>query len=252
MTDEMTKKIRKLVAKAIERREQLKKALNVQTGKIVEGMAAPRVFARFPHLKDQLRPGINAKPLLMLVDLSPFSVIAAKLSATEIAGFLDAYYATVVDVVETVGGVAEKYIGDAVLALFGQPFAENTTTGMLFEVVEMAKKLIRDADKWFGGEASAKVALAWGRCFLGYVGPKEHQELTVVGNPLTTIFRLEAECEPNEIIALEELLDQRPEESMATIAGSNPTWFPKTRSLSLRGVSPDPVTVKTLTWSGGQ
>jgi class 3 adenylate cyclase len=251
MAEEGASKIRRFASAAIQRRYKVEKALNLQPRKIVEAMAAPRVLARFPHLQNQLRNGVSTDPLLMLVDLSPFSEVAAGLTATEIAGFLDAYYATVVKAVEDGGGIVEKYIGDAVCALFGSPFTV-TTDDLLFEVVEIAKQLIRDSDKWFGGEVSAKVALAWGECFLGYVGPDQHQELTVVGNPLTVLFRLEAECAPNEIIALTSLFSQRPEGRVATLISDRPKWSFRTQEMTLRGVSSTPVEVTTLKWIGGR
>ena len=187
-------------AKEVQAHVELKKALNLR-GTLKEGMAEPRVFERFPDLEDRLREGVRAQCVLMMVDLSPFSKLARHLSATEIARFLDGYYRLVVERVESAGGVVEKYVGDAVIAIFGQPFTEKKLCEVALDVIEAAQDLIIAVGETFEGEVVGKIALSNGSCFIGHVGPDEHRELTIVGNPLTTLIRLEDVCPQNAIIA---------------------------------------------------
>jgi class 3 adenylate cyclase len=175
----------------------LKKAFNL----VKEGMAEPRVFARFPSIAAELRRGVHAECVLMMIDLSPFSRLASHLNAMEIARFLDGYYRIVVENVERAGGVVEKYIGDAVLAVFGRPFTQDGSAQVAADAIDVAQDLIIAVGEQFEGEVVGKVALSHGRCFIGHVGPDEHRELTIIGNPLTTLFRLENVCPRNAIIA---------------------------------------------------
>jgi class 3 adenylate cyclase len=242
------KNIRRFAEVEQVRKVALRKTLNLDSGMIKKGMAELRVLARFPHLGSKLTDGLQADPLLMLIDLSPFSEVAASLSAEEIADFLDAYYRDVVEAVESIDGVVDKYIGDAVLSLFGNPFGSSTDE-KLFEVVEVGKKLVRYAVKWFDGEVCAKVAIDYGSCFVGYVGPEEHRELTIVGNPLTTLFRLLDHCDRNQVIMRSELINLRPTAKMAPLlVGANPKWSRASKAVQMRGVSLDPVDVTSLSW----
>lgn len=192
--------IRRFAGEKAAEQTQLEKALNV-TGMLKEGMAEPRVFERFPALEAKLRNGVRAQCILMMVDLSPFSKLARHLSAPEIARFLDRYYRLVVERVEAAGGVVEKYIGDAVIAVFGEPFVDAKPFAIAPSVIDAAQALIIALGEQLEGEAVGKIALSFGSCFVGYVGPAEHRELTIVGNPLTTLFRLEDQCPKNAIIA---------------------------------------------------
>jgi class 3 adenylate cyclase len=141
-------------------------------------------------------------------------------------------------------------ITDGVLCIFGEPFAQ-TTPDLVFEVVELAKQLIKHVHKWFDAEVCAKVAIARGECFVGYVGPDEHRELTVIGNPLTTAFRLEAICDVDQIKLPRELFESRPAKRVRAITNDSGTasWSVTSASPVLAGIGEMDVT--TITWAGG-
>jgi len=188
----------KKLAKAT-RHELMEKALNI--GFFKEGMAEGPVYERYPELVGKFREGLTVHSSLLQVDLSPFSSHVAGKPPAEVREILETYYATAIDVIDNHGGVVEKYIGDAVLALFGKPFQDTTAPQGIDSAYQAAKRLINEIYSVFDGELVGKVALAHGDCFMGYVGPDIHRELTVVGNPLTTLFRLENIC-PQDGVAL--------------------------------------------------
>lgn len=232
--------------------DQLAKAMNlVRGGRVKTAMAAPSVFTRFPHVKEKLEQGVESEALLMMTDLSPFSQVVSGWKAHLIRSFLDEYYRLVVEQVVKANGVVEKYIGDAVISAFGDPFEEETTVDRLHAVVSLAQTLADMVDAAFGGEVSAKSAIAFGRCFVGFVGPSEHCELTIIGTPLTQLFRLEDKCPPSGIILPQELFDQVRDRYQIRnpidwlMHGVNPRWRLDHDVLDLRGVGSLPVCILT-------
>lgn len=200
--------LRKLEESITPRTRDLQKALNVVPGKMIkEGMAIPRVFERFPHLKEALEEGLQETVTLLLMDLSPFSSTVATWKPEVIKHFLDHYYQIAVDAIVQAGGVVEKYIGDAILAIFGPPFSSVASDVALSDALGVAAYLTETIRGVFDGELSCKTAISQGRCFLGYVGHDEHRELTVVGTPLTELFRLESICDTDSILLRRDLFD---------------------------------------------
>lgn len=216
-------------------------------------MAEPNVFERFPSLKSKLELGLIAETLLMMIDLSPFSEVVKEMKPGEIASFLDGYYKIVVAEIGKQNGVVEKYIGDAVIAAFGEPFESSTTEERLKNVYMMSRNLVQKIKDLFMGEVTAKVALAFGSCFLGYVGPDEYEELTIIGNPLTHLFRIESECPPSTVAIEKDYYDRYLNTLVPTVYPGDPRflhakWELSQKNVALRGVGP--VTLQFATYNG--
>lgn len=216
-----------------------------------EGMSEPQVFQRYPQLREEFGTGTVADCLLLMVDLSPFSSVVAKLPAGDVAVFLQAYYHLAAGLISSSGGVVEKYIGDAVIAAFGAPFDPPTANSDLVKVVDLSMTLILKVERLFGSELTAKCSIAYGHCHFGYLGPEQHRELTIAGTPLTELFRLEADCPARSIILKESLYNRVRTKFAPTDADyrdaeiAKNLWSVASRSRDLRGVGKAQVTVLT-------
>src|SRR5213080_3942891 len=62
---------------------------------------------------------------VLFADLVGFTLRAEKLDPEDVRGFLSPYYARLRHELERHGGTVEKFIGDAVVALFGAPVAHE-------------------------------------------------------------------------------------------------------------------------------
>lgn len=222
---------------------RLRKAIGLIDGPLLkEGMSAPRILQRFPHLRDQLVEGMNQNITLMYIDLSPFSQVVIGWPPRRIKDFLDHYYRIVVDAITQYGGVVEKYIGDAVLAIIGEPFCRIAPEDATEHSIILAAYLIEQCNTFFDEEVFLKVAISQGLCFLGYVGHDEHRELTVVGNPLTELFRIEEECEINSIMLTKSQFDAVSERftiystEIIQLLGVQLDWIYLEKDTDLRGV----------------
>src|SRR5246127_2859799 len=62
---------------------------------------------------------------VLFVDLAGFTARAETMDPEDVAAFLDPYYARLKGELERHGGTVEKFIGDAVVAIFGAPVAHE-------------------------------------------------------------------------------------------------------------------------------
>lgn len=126
---------------------------------------------------------------VVLFDLVDFTSRAGNFTASEVANVLEEYYSIIVSGVKSWKGVIDKFIGDGVLVCVGKPFFEGDRVELSENAVRMCKGIIeRGANRGFEIRAS----FAFGRMFFGTVGERPFESCTMVGHPITKVFRLDS------------------------------------------------------------
>jgi len=150
-----------------------------------------------PHIARLFESRRKRHVVLAFLDLCDFSGTTRDAEAKSIADKLDRYYAIAVPLIYQHGGVVEKIIGDGIIVLFDDL---DDSRDYLSNVYRSGRAFARDvllalAKADFG----AKVALHDGPII--YYSPvlEEYLDLTVVGEPLTELFRLESVALPNTV-----------------------------------------------------
>jgi adenylate cyclase len=140
----------------------------------------------------------------LFVDVVGSTALAGRLTASEIVGLLNRFFAVVVAVVEAHGGMVNKFEGDAALAVFGAPVAlDNPAAAGLAAARDLRSRLrqeLSDVDVGIGFSAGPAVA--------GNVGAEQRFEYTVIGDPVNEAARLceLAKAEPARVLASERAL----------------------------------------------
>lgn len=129
---------------------------------------------------------------LVFIDITGFSIWTKDRSATDIATILDLYYANVIPIVYKYDGVVEKIIGDGIIAIFGEPFIQEEN---IRSYLRRAERFCREAIlKLREFRIDSKCALHHGEImYYSTLGvSKDYLDLTVIGEPITELFRLES------------------------------------------------------------
>ncbi|ATE66449.1 adenylate/guanylate cyclase domain-containing protein [Rhizorhabdus dicambivorans] len=132
---------------------------------------------------------------ILFSDVRGFTTIAEKIGARETVTMLNSYFTEMVDVIFEHKGILDKYIGDAIMALFGAPFAgpndaDNaiaTANQMLVELKALNLKRVEM------GEAPIDIGLgiSTGDVIVGNIGSIKRMEYTVIGDSVNLASRLE-------------------------------------------------------------
>lgn len=140
--------------------------------------------------------GKDQEVSVLFSDIRSFSSIAEALSATAIVEMLNEYFTSMVDQVFANQGVLDKFIGDAVMAIYGTPFpgpkdAENA--------VKSAIGMFRELDAMNHARAKAGkppikmgVGINSGRAVVGNIGSPKRMEYTVIGDAVNLASRIES------------------------------------------------------------
>jgi adenylate cyclase len=132
---------------------------------------------------------------ILFSDVRGFTTIAEAIGARETVAMLNSYFTEMVDVIFAHGGILDKYIGDAIMALFGAPFAgptdaDNAIATANQMLVELAALNMR---RTTGGQKPIDIGLgvSTGDVIVGNIGSIKRMEYTVIGDSVNLASRLE-------------------------------------------------------------
>ena len=93
---------------------------------------------------------------LLFSDIRNFTNISESIGARETVSLLNAYFTEMVDVVFKHSGILDKYIGDAIMALFGAPFPGEKDANNAMRAANDMIVTLRDLNATFiaGGQAA--------------------------------------------------------------------------------------------------
>jgi adenylate cyclase len=139
--------------------------------------------------------GKRADITVLFADIRNFTSISENMDASSVTAILNEYFSALVPIIEEYGGVLNKFMGDAVLAIFGEPKKdENHALVAVKCASKMLKKVKHLQDKWMD-EGKPKIeigiGISSGEAFIGNVGSKERLEYTVIGDTVNTASRIE-------------------------------------------------------------
>lgn len=139
---------------------------------------------------------------LLFADISGFTPLTERLPPPRVVELLDSFYRRMTRVVFEHGGTVDKFMGDAVMALFGAPYgAPDDASRALRAALAMRAEFDRMMEDWPESErCKLKLGLNTGRVLAGTVGGEERLEYTAVGDPVNVAARLVQDASPGQIL----------------------------------------------------
>ena len=140
--------------------------------------------------------GKKATLTVLFADIRGFTSISEKLSAEEVSVILNEYFTEIEPIITKYNGVINKFIGDAVMALFGEPIQDvNHAKNAVLCANEMLKAVDKLRDKWlFEGKPKIEIGIGinTGEAFVGNIGSEKRLEYTVIGDMVNLASRIES------------------------------------------------------------
>jgi len=120
---------------------------------------------------------------------------------------LNEYFTRVTDVIFDNGGTLDKYIGDAVMAVFGAPISKgNDAAAAVNSAIQIQRLLIelnRDAAAREWPELRVGIGINTGSAIAGNIGSPRRLDYTVVGDAVNTAQRLMTNAAGGQILISE-------------------------------------------------
>jgi len=157
--------------------------------------------------RDEFMDGHRPRPQKLFVtvlftDFRNFATISEKLQPTEAMDWVNQYLEALARQVERHGGLIDKYMGDAIMAVFGFPSALTGNSDARADAcnavtcaLNMGKELCRLNESWQSRglpPVQVRIGIFSGPAVAGSIGSSNRFEFTLIGNTVNTAERLES------------------------------------------------------------
>ncbi len=179
------------MARGLAEREKMKDAF----GKFVNKEIAELV------LQDAIKLGGERKDVaIFFSDIRAFTSMSEKMMPEEVVEFLNQYMSLMVGCVNETNGVVDKFIGDAIMAVWGAPVSHgNDTENAINTALLMRKALINfNKARTAAGKPAIHIGIGinTGAVLAGQIGSQERMEYTVIGDAVNLASRIESLNKP--------------------------------------------------------
>jgi len=186
--------------------KQLEESTKIQTN--LSRFFSPAIVGQISKSKDVLTlGGVKKRIAVLFVDIHSFTTMSEKLDPHSIAMLLNKFFSKIADIIFKWGGTIDKFIGDAVMALFNAPYDvddylyKSIMAGK--EIVDFVKKESHKFKEEFGYAISIGIGINEGEAVVGNLGSTDIMEYTAIGDTVNTAARLEAVTGINELLITE-------------------------------------------------
>ncbi|MCL2265136.1 MAG: response regulator [Treponema sp.] len=138
----------------------------------------------------------NRNVSVLFSDIRNFTELSEHSDAQSVVNFLNIYFAKMGNEIISEGGHIDKFIGDAIMAVFG---AFNTQENSPENAIRAALKMLAAMD--YINESGAKlskekirigIGINCGNCILGNIGSKNKMDYTIIGDTVNLASRIES------------------------------------------------------------
>ena len=157
-----------------------------------------------PNVRDYLMSG-NVKlggetveVSVMFCDIRSFTAMSESMEPKDVVSLLNVYFTRLGECITKNHGIINKYIGDALMAIFGAPVhSDNHAKDAYNAALDMRKALV-ELNKEFEKEGKPTIrfgiGIHSGKVLAGNIGATNRMEYTVIGDTVNTASRIESLC----------------------------------------------------------
>lgn len=140
-------------------------------------------------------------------DICNFTEQSARLEPEALSEVLNTYFSSMTEVARAHGATIDKFIGDAILAFFGDPNsggAAEDAARCIDMAIEMQRRLAELAPQFaqmgLREALQSRIGINSGYCTVGNYGSFERLHYTIIGTPVNIAARLQSSADPGAIL----------------------------------------------------
>ena len=142
--------------------------------------------------------GETREVTVLFCDIRNFTAMSEKMAAGDVVSLLNRYFTALGQCITNHHGIINKYIGDAIMAIFGAPVSSQNSARDAFEAALEMRRALEVVNEEFLKDGLPQlrfgIGIHTGLVFAGTIGAENRMEYTVIGDTVNTASRLEALC----------------------------------------------------------
>ena len=147
---------------------------------------------------------------VMFCDIVAFTALCEGMKPYQVAELLNQYFTRMAECLFEHEGTLDKFIGDAILAVFGAPFSQEDHADRAVQAALTMRRSLAEMNTLQPERTfRMRIALNSGRALTGDIGSPRRREFTVLGDVVNIASRLESSvCKPDQIIVTRETIER--------------------------------------------
>jgi adenylate cyclase len=139
---------------------------------------------------------------ILFADICDFTPLLERTAPQEAAQLLIDYFDAMTEIIFKFSGTVDKFIGDAIMAIFGAPISHGNDAELaIYTAIEMMQEMKKFRETHGPGKSfDIRIGINTGIVAAGYLGSKKRIEYTVLGDPVNVAARLQDLAAPGAIV----------------------------------------------------
>ena len=132
------------------------------------------------------------KVVILFSDIRGFTSLSEKMDPEEVVNMLNVYFERMSSVIKENGGMIDKFVGDAIMAVFGVPYErDDDVMRALRSALRMREELEKLREE-LGMDIDNGIGLHYGEVIVGNIGASFRWDYTCIGDTVNTASRIES------------------------------------------------------------
>jgi len=185
----------------------------------------------------QLGDAVNVPMTVLFADIRRFTSLSERMSVRGAFEFLNEYLEAVTPAIRNHHGFIDKYIGDAVMALF--PRDPSHAVRAALEIMDEVRRLNQRLGASLDGPLEIGIGIHVGEVMLGTVGAEHRMDTTVIGDTVNIAARLEELTKTSSvpIILSDDVLQRLPAGLVSTVELGMESIRGRSTAIKIHGIS---------------
>lgn len=184
-----------------------KRELEVLSTKLSKYLS-PQVYSSIFSGERSVEIASSRKKLtVFFADIADFTATTDRLESEELTALLNHHLTEMSKIALEYGATIDKYVGDAIMAFFGDPHTKGVKEDAL-ACVEMAVAMQRRMsdlqfewrDAGLEKPFQLRIGISTGFCTVGNFGSEDRMDYTIIGSPVNLASRIQSHAQPGSIL----------------------------------------------------
>jgi len=176
--------------------------------------------------KDVSIGGQTKEVIVFFSDIRGFTAFSEKRKPEEVVSMLNEYFAVMVKIINANGGIVDKFIGDAIMAVWGVPKSTKKDANNAVKACLEMRRALADLNEKRMSRKEPPIQIGMGlhagTAISGTIGSDERMEYTIIGNTVNTGSRIESSTKAfgSDLLVSDTVLEKVGDSFLTEYAGS--------------------------------